>query len=106
MSNPASSVASVIPNTMNNVNNAMGINKVNYNAMNNVVKNLISSDKADSIADKLCEQLGNQQYRVFYCKVAYTLSESQIWTSLEVALKGKNPPRYFTWLVKKQMGTQ
>lgn len=81
----------------------MEINSVNYNAMNNVVKNLISSDKADLIADKLCDQLGNQQYRAFYCKVAYTLPESQIWSSLEVALRGKNPARYFTWLVKKQM---
>lgn len=89
-------------NTMNN--NAMKSNLVTYNAMNNEVKNLISNDNADTIADKLCEKLGNHQYRAFYCKVAYTLSESQIWSSLEVAQTGKNPARYFTWLVKKQMG--
>lgn len=89
-------------NTM--LNNAMEVNKVNYNAMNNVVKNLISNDQADTIADKLCEELGNHQYRSFYCKVAYSLSESQIWNSLEEAKSnGKNPARYFTWLVKKQM---
>lgn len=88
---------------MTSANNAMEVNKVNYNAMNNVVKNLISNQQADVIADKLCEKLGNHEYRAFYCKVAYKLSESQIWSSLEVALTGKDPAKYFTWLVKKQM---
>lgn len=90
-------------NSQNNVNNAMKLTKVNYNAMNNVVKNVISNDKADTIADKLCERLGNYQYRAFYCKVAYQLSEAQIWTSLEIALTGDNPAKYFTWLIKRQM---
>jgi len=72
---------------------------------NNNVNDNVSYDynKQDEIADKLCEQLGNKQYRAFYCKVANSLSEAQIWSSLELAKTGKSPARYFTWLVKKQM---
>lgn len=79
----------------------MNINVVNNNAMNNNVRSLIKVDAADAIADKLCKELGNNQYRTFYCKVAYKLSEAEIWSSLELAKTGNNPARYFTWLVKR-----
>ena len=84
--------------TMNNeVNNLTNNDNV---TMNNVSKFKIYNSK-DIIADKLIAELGNESYRVFYCKVAYKLSESQIWSALEQAKKGKYPAKYFTWLVKK-----
>lgn len=82
--------------------NDNGFNSVKYN--DNVRGNgRLTNNDQDRIADILCDQLGNREYRAFYCKVAYRLSEAQIWSSLETAKKGKHPARYFTWLVKKQM---
>lgn len=89
---------------MNEGNNVNGFNSVKYNVNDNEGNNeRFTNNEKDRIADKLCEQLGNREYRAFYCKVAYQLSEAQIWSSLETAKKGKHPARYFTWLVKKQM---
>jgi hypothetical protein len=85
--------------TMNNV-----VNKLTNNVtMNNVKYTKIKINQVDFIADKLVKELGNEDYRTFYCKVAYKLPESIIWTSLELALKGREPAKYFTWLVKKEL---
>ncbi len=84
------------------LNNDNVVSKRNYND-NVTMNNVIGRNQQDQIADRLCEELGNHQYRAFYCKVAYNLSEAQIWNSLETAKKGKDPAKYFTWLVKKQM---
>lgn len=84
------------------LNNDNVVSKRNYND-NVTMNNDIERNQQDLIADKLCDQLGNHQYRAFYCKVAYKLSEAQIWSCLETAKKGKQPAKYFTWLVKKQM---
>ena len=85
-------------------NNVNGFNSVKYNVNDNVgVVGSIGYNSKDAIADKLVKELGNSQFRTFYCKVANKLSEAQIWNCLEVAKRGKDPARYFTWLVKKQM---
>ena len=88
------------------LNNDNGVSKRNYNDNvnnDNVVEKLIGYNTQDAIADKLCKELGNQQYRAFYCKVAYSLPEVDIWSSLEIAKTGKYPAKYFTWLVKRLM---
>lgn len=69
--------------------------------------NVIVNDKearVDRIADRLIEKLNNESGRLFYCKVGWSLSEAQIENNLEIALKGKDPKRYFTWLCMKDMG--
>ena len=83
------------------LNNDNVINKLTNNDNVNNVSNKVK--KADHLADRLVKELGNEDYRAFYCKVAYKLSESQIMSALEQSLKGNDPARYFTWLVKRQM---
>lgn len=84
----------------NNVNDNV-VNKLTNN--DNVTMNNVKRSKEDRIADKLVQELGNEDFRAFYCKVAYKLSESQIWQSLELAKTGNNPAKYFTWLAKRMM---
>lgn len=86
------------------LNNDNVVNKLtnNDNVRNNVQK-IIKPNTQDAIADKLVKELGNEDYRAFYCKVAYKLPEAVIWTSLEIAKTGKHPAKYFTWLVKRAM---
>jgi len=90
---------------MNEGNNVNGVYRVNnnVNGNNGGVERLIGYNTQDAIADKLCKELNNPQYRAFYCKVAYKLSEAQIWNTLEQAKKGRSPAKYFSWLVSKQM---
>lgn len=79
----------------------------NYNVNDNVntnVKLKRSTNQVDAIADRLMFKLNaDSNSRAFYCKVAWSLSEAVINNSLEQALKGKNPQRYFTWLCKRYM---
>ena len=62
-----------------------------------------SPNQADLIADKLILALNNPAARAYYCKLAYKLSEAQIWNNLEQAAKGKYPPKYFTWLCQRDL---
>lgn len=57
--------------------------------------------KKEQIADKLVQQFNNPEYRGFYWNVANKLSEATIWSFVEIAGKGNNPSRYFTYLCKK-----
>lgn len=95
MSNPASSVASVIPNTT--------MTMVSNNKTNNVIDNVTKSKEVDLIADKLVLAFNNPGGREFYCKVGYKLSEYQIWNNLEQSSKGREPAKLFTWLCKRSM---
>jgi len=72
-----------------------GINNVN---VNNVTPNI---SKARNIAQKLCDNLNDNDSFKFYCKAAYKLSDGEIFNALELAQTGNNPARYFTWLVKR-----
>lgn len=84
-------------------NNA--IYKVNNNVNNeDNGSNVKFIKRADRIADQLEAKLGGgEKSRPFYCKVAYELTEGSIFSNLELALKGRSPQRYFTWLCKKSM---
>lgn len=57
----------------------------------------------DSKADYLVTKLNNPDSRRYYCKVAQKLTEADIARNLEIALSGRNPQRYFTWLCNRQL---
>ncbi len=86
-----------IKQTMNNDN---VVSKRNNN------DNVTKADQVDYIADKLVERLDNSISRSYYCRVAWNLSEAKIMNNLEVALKGNNPQRLFTWLCQKDLTNQ
>ena len=82
------------------------IDNVNKRLNNNVNDNVATKTarQVDTIADRIIRKLkATEEYRAFYCKIAWKLPESQIDSNLEVALSGSNPQRYFTWLCKRQM---
>lgn len=60
----------------------------------------------DRIADQLVIRFNNPDFREFYCKVAWKLSEARIWANVETAMeaatkKGTQPGRLFTYLCKR-----
>lgn len=59
------------------------------------------SRKVENIADRLITIFGNEQFRPFYCKVAWKLSEAKIWSNVEQAQKGNNPAKLFSYLCKR-----
>jgi hypothetical protein len=88
---------------INNVNVLKKLNN-NVNVINDIV-NLKSrtETQVDTIADDLIKKLGvDTSFRPFYCKVGWKLSDATIYNNLEIALKGKSPAKYFTWLCKRQ----
>ena len=62
-------------------------------------------ERADRIADIVCRKIGSSGARAFYCKAAYELSEDQIYSLVEKALKGRCPVKYRSWLLSHQLGT-
>jgi len=76
--------------------------------MNNVIDSgrMEQAHRVDATAAKLAEKLGdtNRNSWEFYCKVAWSLSEAEIWQLAEVALgKGRNPGALFNTLARKEM---
>ena len=74
----------------------------NYNVPNKYDR----SKRVDMIADQLIEKLGNKEFRGFYCKVAWKLSEARIWDNYETAkaasdAKNSHPGKLFTYLCKR-----
>lgn len=92
---------------MDFTNHPLNNHNVNVNEITKVINNdnvHCTVREADLIADKLVKQLNNPVARAFYCKVAYKLSEAQIWNNLEKAQSvGRNPAKYFTWLCNQQL---
>lgn len=87
-----SSVGQIIKNTKDlNVN-------VNNNNLNNV--NVIN---VRSIATKLTERLNDPQSFKYFCMVAWNLPEPYIWLSLEQALTGREPKKYFSFLCNLEL---
>ena len=62
-------------------------------------------ERADRIADNVCRKIGSSGARAFYCKAAYELSEDQIYSLVEKALKGRCPVKYLSWLLSHQLRT-
>jgi hypothetical protein len=90
-------------NGPNNVNDNVNVDSTsNYN--DNVVLNRYEKSKrVERIADQLVAKFGNSAFRKFYCKIAWKLSEGQIWNNYEAAVKGNpsNPGKLFTYLCKR-----
>jgi hypothetical protein len=92
-----SSVAEILTNTT-----------LNTVTENNNINNTVTVDKSklvDLIADKLVLALNNPSRRAYYCKVAYKLSEGQIWNNLEQSAKGRDPAKLFTWLCQRELNS-
>lgn len=89
MENPTSSVSEILTNTKHNVAN-VNVNKTNTNNVN--------VNRIQVIANKLVERLDDPNSYKFFCMVAWNLPERYIWVSLEQALTGRNPKRYFSFL--------
>lgn len=89
-----------VKNIIPTVNSVSGDNSLNNSDTDSVSK----SKRVDLIADKLVLALNNPKRRAYYCKVAYKLSESQIWNNLEQSAKGRDQARLFTWLCQRDMG--
>jgi len=87
----------------NNVNVNGYFNNPNntYNVNDNV--NFNSSKNAERIAHQLVDKFSAPNSFPFYCKVAYKLSEAQIWNNFERSTTGKNPAGLFNWLCRKDM---
>lgn len=67
----------------------------------NVLKNRTEKE-VDQIAADIMQKLGaNSDYKAFYCRIVWRLSDATIYNHLEQALKGNSPAKYFTWLCKK-----
>lgn len=97
-------VANIIHRQYNSgFNNDNVIKTVNINNNDNV-KIRRSEAEVNSIAGMLVEKLSNPESRRYYCKVAMSLSESEIAINLETALRSsRDPQRYFTWLCQRAM---
>ena len=81
--------------------NENGFSKTTITMNNDNVSKFAKSKSVEHIADKLVETFGNEQFRAFYCKVAWKLSEAKIWSNVEQAQKGNSPARLFTYLCKR-----
>ena len=78
----------------------------NRNSIDNdiVREGYMSEREVDYKADLIMKKLGvGTTYREFYCKVVWKLPEATVNAHLEKAIaKGKDPAKYFTWLVKRE----
>lgn len=74
---------------------------VNVNKEVNNVKRY--NVNAETIARQLADKLDDQKSFLYFCKVAHQLNESQIWSNLEQAQKGRNPRAYFAFLCNLSM---
>ena len=87
-------------------NHRLNRNNVNDNdskrLKNNVIVN-VDKVQTDVIAEKLVDKLQNPGGRMFYCKVAWHIPENKVWYYLDIALTGRDPRKYFSWLCKQDM---
>ena len=71
----------------------VNVNHSNTNNVNNV----------RAIASKLTEKLDDPHSFKYFCMVAWNLPESYIWTSMEQALTGREPKKYFSFLCNLEL---
>lgn len=94
------------PSTNDNDIEHSSLRNNNDNDNDNVGKRRSSAEiaRADRIADYVCQRMGSNSAREFYCKAAYTLSEDQIIRCMETAQrKGRNPIKYLSWLLSNEL---
>ena len=53
--------------------------------------------------NEICEMIGSTDARAFYCKAAYKLSENKMYVCAEIALKGREPAKYLSWLLSQEL---
>lgn len=88
----------------NDIDNEIVGTTHNYNDIDNVNDKYSRSRRVEELADNLMEKLGAKpESRPFLCKVAWNLSESQIWTNYETSRRGNNPMGLFIYLCKRDM---
>lgn len=77
--------------------------RLNVNVNNNNTSN-VNVSNVRATASKLAQTLNDPDSFKFYCKVARSLPESEIWNNVEQAQsKARNPAAYFTTLCKLTM---
>lgn len=96
-----------------NVNvNDVFFQKTNVSNVNNV--NVVCGKKKKSIqhvehvgwiADRLVKEFSDPNSKRFFAKVAWSLSENEIWETLELAKRPcvENPAKYFTRVCKLKL---
>lgn len=83
------------------------INKINHGSYKE--PRLMINHKVQSVrntADKLVEVFNSPQSRKYFMKVAWHLSEAQIWDVVEIALKKRVPVSYFIAATKQLITDQ
>lgn len=88
-----STVAEILTNTKT-INNNVNVIKNNNNKTLQEVR---------LIVERLQQKLPNPLAKRFYYKIAWNLPESYIWTSVEQALTGHDPKKYFSFLCNLEL---
>lgn len=96
MSNSTSSVEEILINTKNTKPLITSDSEVKNTNTRTLVE-------VRQIAQKLSDKLNNPSRFDYYCKVAWRLPDSKIWSHLETALAGRDPIRYFSFLTNMEM---
>ncbi|MBR3254237.1 hypothetical protein IKF88_00685 [Candidatus Saccharibacteria bacterium] len=86
-------------------NNKKNNNVTMSNTVSDSDKFRLRQRKTEYIADKLVEKFNAPQWRKFFLKIAWHLSENAIWSTLEMAFTKKvtKPLNYFIAACNKQM---
>ena len=96
----SSKISEILTNTKTlNTNSVSVINTKHYSAKPQTK----TVTQVRQIAQRICDKLNNQSRFEYYCKVAWQLPESYIFTSLEQALTGRDPVKYFSFLCRMEM---
>lgn len=82
-------------------------NNVNVNGSEKGLKNNVNvidrAKEVELIAHQLVDKFKSRESFPFYCKVAYSLPESTIWSNYEQSLKGRTPAKLFNFLCRRDM---
>lgn len=96
--------------TMSHCSNNKKKNNVTVlNSVSESEKFRLRQRKTEYIADKLVEKFNAPQWRKFFLKIAWRLSEDAIWSTLEMTMElkakeiVKKPLNYFIAACNKQM---
>lgn len=88
--------------SINEIFSASGYSDSNSGSSNKRKDHKLVELKALEIVEKL-GRTPNSEIMPFYYKVVYGLSEAKVSYYLEIALNGRNPSKYFSFLVSKEL---
>lgn len=89
-----SSISEVLTSRTITINNNVNVVKNNNNKTLQEVR---------LIVERMQQKLPNPNAEKYYYKVAWKLPERYIWLSMEQALTGHNPQRYFSFLCNLEL---